>query len=90
MLQHRLGEVGEHSAAPLPIKELNSKATLEVCKTLGQRGRRHPNRCSRSCPGCVVGNCDEVFELTKWNIERVSHLNTLLKQVLTKILLGVS
>jgi hypothetical protein len=79
MLKHRLGEVGEHSATALPIKELNSKATLEVCKTLGQRRRRHSDRCSCSCPGRVVGNCDEVFELTEWNFERVSHLNTLVK-----------
>jgi hypothetical protein len=34
MLQHRLSEVGEHPATPLPIEELNPKATLEVCKTL--------------------------------------------------------
>jgi len=31
MLKHGLGEVGEDPATALPIKELNSKATLEVC-----------------------------------------------------------
>ena len=51
MLQHWLSEVGEHPATPLPIEELNPKATLEVCKTLRQGRCRHSDRCSRSRPG---------------------------------------